>query len=361
MKLDRETLIMLLQKGELTVEAEPHALGSTNVRLEIDVDKTERLSLLDALTEDVPDAYLNGFLIDAKRAETKEGAWPVPGTTAWMSYVMTNADRIRDEKGAILDSFSPETIRMQMEKWIKDGVTPKVTNPDIVKSSPPADRIPVMHPPGTPSRESLTERLKRRSQEKIMEEMSTAVEWRGEYMGRPTPIELSPEYRRDEAYSLKREELERAVMKATRSDIPDIVKKAADEHAARYGLREVDRRAGIAVDTFPLKWMWDWLMHASTRGLYPVTLEAIRQVRVLYLRLCEMRSDDKRRVILEEMRLRYKEEGGGFDRFALHMPDDEIAKSDAPVTEEYLWEPVMLRRRFEVAKFQRLGRTYWGG
>lgn len=122
MKLTRKKLIELLTTGTAHVEVQkvdalnhPGLVEGTAARIDVtddvkaDVNMTQ--AALDALTKEVPEAYRLGFLTDQAAAETKgEKAIPVPGTTTWAVYLMTNADRIPVKKQRVTSGGSYEKV-----------------------------------------------------------------------------------------------------------------------------------------------------------------------------------------------------------------------------------------------------------
>ena len=147
MKLTRKQLISLLRGDPVNVYVEPvdtikqpSLTIGTEMTLRVDAgerpDANQVQRGLDALTADVPSAYRFGFLTDKTSAETKGGkAIPVPGTTAWVAYIVTNADRIRvrevktsnptGKDVTYLAGLPPAEQAAQIQQWLAEKHTPE--------------------------------------------------------------------------------------------------------------------------------------------------------------------------------------------------------------------------------------------
>lgn len=137
----REELIELFQKGRVNVgELDlwlPISAGHPFEYDDTDLRPEEAQGVIDALTHDVPGRYLRGWVrthvlgMPTPPPTDHMGAprgvmAPVPGTSAWLGYILGNTDRIHVQPGIPLSSRTWSVQCKWILEWIKDGVTPPI-------------------------------------------------------------------------------------------------------------------------------------------------------------------------------------------------------------------------------------------
>lgn len=126
--LSREEVVALLRGKTLKWKARPNT-GSTlftaamSFTVNGEMSSAERSKAVDALTRSPKASYMDGWI------HRPDGtALPVPGSTAWMVFIVTNADRIlvTDSNGVNfpLRDLPPERQTEVIEGWLVNGVTP---------------------------------------------------------------------------------------------------------------------------------------------------------------------------------------------------------------------------------------------
>ncbi len=138
LELSRTELHALLRGKTLQWRSKDEASGSqVTVKLGIhigsEVTRGEKQAALDALTNDVVSMYRGGFAINP-RGE----AMPVPGTTAWLSYIATNSDRIL-WKGRSLADQSAKDQKEAIEAWLHQETVPSIVRLPGFAITPPPD------------------------------------------------------------------------------------------------------------------------------------------------------------------------------------------------------------------------------
>lgn len=109
----------LIWNGKSTTGGSMFAAKLT-LELGSDVTMGERTAALDALVNDVTTTYRGGFAVNP-RGE----AFPVAGSTAWLAYVATNADRIV-WRGKPLAEHTPDEQRVAVEAWLRNEQVPPI-------------------------------------------------------------------------------------------------------------------------------------------------------------------------------------------------------------------------------------------
>lgn len=150
--LTRAALLRLLKGEHVEHRGSPPGAtmieGVCKVKLAPEITEGERRAICDALTHDVPEAYRHGYAVASWGEVT-----PVVGSTAWLTMIASNADRIpiRVQIGPTawgqryLADCTPEQQAEAMRTWLESGTTPTWEKHEDNASQAAARAFEVVH------------------------------------------------------------------------------------------------------------------------------------------------------------------------------------------------------------------------